>query len=1510
MGGSLLVAILLGAAPPLGAQELTNHALDKPYMAEPLPAQSYADADGLELTNGERGPANYRAAQWSGWRDTSYTEPIRVTVDLGEPTWIDEVVITTCALNDDVRPPDRVDVWISGGDFPHDVPVQIAQATLDEPYEPGEAQVLQFEAAGLGCMATQVRLDFQQRTWTHLFVDEIEILGGPAADPRLLPVLDVTLEAETLGGGVDIDGALGQTVLIDAADETLAFEVPLPAGDYTIRVRSLAKEPDTYSELVPRLGDLAMRAHPVTNNVFTWQRSHFTQAADGNASIELALGEGAGFYVDQIRVHPLTLNEPIATLREFGLETTLAAGGGEAKCVIAVDDAGAFAALGETLAQTIADRSGARPEVLHGADVSGEMIGRTNIIALGERTSNFAILRASPNSWKHIATPPEDGGPQIHIEVDPRGTGANVVVAGGVDEAQVTRSIALLTGAFTGDETLALPWMAVPQPKLATDPAKLRELAVESGKWLRQGAIRTLMNQWKAHGDDAYRMLAYRYIEYKDSADTIRPISRDGFIEAELYKLITRFDEVEHRGSLTELERLQLTNTLLAMADQCGGIFDWELCGRKYHPTDEVTRIVSEADPRIANNHQTFPIYSLLTQGQYFSKYYELSRAEMWLRWADWAMQGQLMTSKPQCDCWGYQDITMIHTARYAAATGRWDYFDAEPLQQYLRLRFASHDNMGSGVGYGDVGGYRPGAGTDFRDENAALWTTASGGQLDLDRVNPDELLGIYTHPLEPLWYELNGTDAAVPQEQCFDKITFRDAVDSDRAYLLLDGLSRGYHGHWDGNSILRFTDNGRLWLCEGDYLKGDPKDHNTITLMRDGESGRPGLFSALATSYSGNDWGVTETVTPAYAGIDWTRHILWHRSADTFILFDEAMANEAGTYDVKARFRSLGETTLADRTWRVAQAGGQSFYLHAPGEGKLVESSDPEDAKNWQSYDHADPTPRLLRHQMAREMAPGDSLVLPTVFYAGDSDGPALQTRSVSENAIVTKGSLNAITGVGGLSVGDVEVDAGQYVLGPDTVLAVGLKTLTIGRVSISTSDALVDLEIDPASGRGTLVARDATTLVASDGWRIGAAAVGGSTQPTTLAAGTHEIRAPMRQLRTALTDAHARIWRDSAPASEVEETRPDYGIEEIIARTLPDNITTLATGDITGDGGSEIVAGCDDGTVVALTVAGQELWRHEFSARVNDLALGDLDDDGKSEIACAIEDENLHVLGPDGAEIWTRSFEAYRAQGGIEGHPRVVLVADFEGDGEPEVAVGCANSIFYVLDATGQTKTSDGEPWEVITQHKASAIDAVDVTGDGQRELLCGFTYFGRKIVDFAKTGRARVSNLSGCVSGCGTIASADVDGDVVPEAVFADKDGQVTACRQPAEGNAVEVLWQKMIGDDAVSKVVTGDVDDDGADEIVLGSNSGFLALLTREGTVQWLRYAENQVTDVALLEMARIARSSIDGTVAIYDVDGEEIGLRQLGGPVQMLTANGELIAAAAGEELVLLRMADQ
>jgi len=518
---------------------------------------------------------------------------------------------------------------------------------------------------------------------------------------------------------------------------------------------------------------------------------------------------------------------------------------------------------------------------------------------------------------------------------------------------------------------------------------------------------------------------------------------------------------------------------------------------------------------------------------------------------------------------------------------------------------------------------------------------------------------------------------------------------------------------------------------------------------------------------------------------------------------------------------------------------------------------------------------------------------------------------RALSDDAIVTDGELRLIAGVRSYAGGGLSVGAEHFAVGAETLLMVGGEILSIEGVPQVRASAPVDLSLDLVAGTGVVEAsQDCALSIRSDGDR--AAAIDGQTGRIDeqgrahfeLGAGRHELTGDLSVLSARLAAIHQAAWRAAEAAPPAPEPEPTRPMAPAWTAELPATVSALEAGDLDGDGAQEFVAGCEDGTLVALNAAGDELWRAQLGGRVNDIEVAQIEPGDAPELAVGAEDSHLHVLAADGGELWKRYVEAHRAEGGTDGHVRVVRVADFDADGTPDIAIGCANTFFYVLDNRGEVKSTDGGPWEHSWRHKASAIAAADLTGDGRLELLTGYGYFSQWILDFTKSGRARTTVVPSGKSGTSAITAADVDGDGLAEAIYADADGQVTACSvAPAGERNAAIAWANNIGDDRLAAVVAEDLDADGSPEIAPASYSGFLALLGAGGEVKWVRYADNRVTDAAPAAPGAIARSSRDGTVAIYGASGGEPARWNAGEPLRMLAVDREReqpLLVAAGE----------
>ncbi|MFO7947560.1 MAG: hypothetical protein R6V19_12185 [Armatimonadota bacterium] len=139
VGAICFIAVMVTASAVL-AQEMTNHALGRPYQLSHAPATSrdcYMDTSGPEaytesafyrgeLTDGVVASDNYQAAEWVLWRNSNY-ETFHLTIDLQQQRWIDRVDVRWFARNSDFRPPETAALAVLSPDFPYSTFVRIGQ---------------------------------------------------------------------------------------------------------------------------------------------------------------------------------------------------------------------------------------------------------------------------------------------------------------------------------------------------------------------------------------------------------------------------------------------------------------------------------------------------------------------------------------------------------------------------------------------------------------------------------------------------------------------------------------------------------------------------------------------------------------------------------------------------------------------------------------------------------------------------------------------------------------------------------------------------------------------------------------------------------------------------------------------------------------------------------------------------------------------------------------------------------------------------------------------------------------------------------------------------------------------------------------------------------------------------------------------------------------------------------------------------------------------------------------
>jgi subtilisin family serine protease len=316
----------------------------------------------------------------------------------------------------------------------------------------------------------------------------------------------------------------------------------------------------------------------------------------------------------------------------------------------------------------------------------------------------------------------------------------------------------------------------------------------------------------------------------------------------------------------------------------------------------------------------------------------------------------------------------------------------------------------------------------------------------------------------------------------------------------------------------------------------------------------------------------------------------------------------------------------------------------------------------------------------------------------------------------------------------------------------------------------------------------------------------------------------------------------------------------------------TSIAIGDIDGDGDYEVVAGCEyDGAVYAYHAQSGRIVDGNWPAFVGGWygyiaagpVLADLDGDGVSEILVALDEESrdtdgLIALRGDGTPLWQRR---YTSEGPIS-------VADFNKDGKPEIGLcgygpGLDRVYTFILDSQGQQLAR----WRGGSK-KGTAV--ADLNADGKPELI----FCTEEDVQAARAeGTTPVTLWKAKVPAPfdtkGGLCVGDLDGDGLSEVYinnYVEADGfiysQVYGFDSKGKPLTGAGFPKTMMGDPTRCIPLIADIDGDGNKELVVSTYG--------EPMMAW--EADGSVTP-GFPTLSLNADMEITPTVADFDQDGD-------------------------------------
>lgn len=1247
-------------------------------------------------------------------------------------------------------------------------------------------------------------------------------------------------------------------------------------------------------------------------------------------------------YVDNLRMTETRCPSfaKISTLKKLFVPTPLVEAGRPTATIVTPDQP-EFLDLARQIQGKIKEVSGADLPVIPAGKVTRSQLAATHGILLGNVACNPAMVEI----YAMLYTPVDEAYPKadgylVHTVHDPWGTGRNVLVLGGSTLPGTKQGVEAFLKTLKPGADLLLPKMnlfsldagemkeASRLAKINTQPEAVqkeiaRQVKEAQHQFARGGhrAIASRMGnfglQYARTGNDLlarlYKELAVIWYESYQAKPAIYggPWGMD--MDFHLTEILPAWDLLEESPALSDAERMQVTRILFEFV------------------TTDVVRKAAGAlrSTHVRHNHMTFPALGLFYAGRYFQRGYHCCEAEHWLDIAQACFAVQAKAAKPHEDCNGYGWLVPYHTLRYTLATGDMSYFTNGNVRTQADYAILTMDNLGYQVPYGDTGSFqcwwtevpflrgaefvhRDGRWSWALEKKLAVHPDASRHQYAcrVAAKEPVDLLGVRAIPLDKMYWESfdgpknlsenrqgkpSGREdrarpespridvKTIPLEMAVDKVVMRTSFDPARQYLLLDGLSNGGHMHYDGNSISRITDRGRIWLADNDYIRSLPKFHNGVLVFRDGQADTLPPYCELESMADGASLGLAQTVVRNYTGVDWRRAILWGKER-FFLVLDEMVAQEPAAYDFHCLWYVMGNAQLTDEGLKVEQQGPRMHIKSLPTVRRKL-TDDAELGVNWKGYAFADPVVRRLREIHSATLAAGERVQLVNLLYTTDTAGPQefkLTPLPSSSRAVLVSGTSGPI--IAGVGEPDraseilpgLKIAAKAFLLGESTGLLAAATSLSYGDLQLSSSQPvtieLVDGRIELAATQATTVrlAGIATKLSSSGNAARSTIADGGGIQ-IEIPAGKTTLRGDARVTLAGLGAALANVPTPAAAPTSPAETASKAG--QVLWSFQPpaagEKVLSLSAGNLDGSG-DVILAGSDRNRLYCLGPDGKPRWEASAKGPVTTAAIANLDGTKTRTAVAGSEDSHVYAFDPTGKPRWSFELPNYKRPGCVH----VLFAADLDGDGREEVIAGGDNWRYYALDRNGR------ELWHYESVHPSTAGAAADLDGDGRLEILCGTAYYWWHCADSAG---AKRWSYSVKMPHATVALSARRDGMKEREAIFGSEDGALHVL--DAKG---KLLWRANVGDDVTSAVAV-DLAGDSRDQIIAGSASANVVAFDAAGKRLWRKSLDDGVRALLVGDLygngqPRIVAGCDDGRLVILSTAGEFCEAVSLPGPV--------------------------
>ena len=1103
-----------------------------------------------------------------------------------------------------------------------------------------------------------------------------------------------------------------------------------------------------------------------------------------------------------------------------------------------------------------------------------------NTILMGNLGNNKQMARLYGLRLSYAdAVYPGNDGYQLLTLIDPFGLGGNTVMIAASDLHGASVAVDRLSAILKDEQGNLIPWLF--EAKLSESTAAyfsrsnrpsaekesmllarantlLKAVKPVKGSEVIADALLAVISELKTYGEyyqltanpaygKMYRELLIGYTRFVNSypVEALAQLNerRNMWVQSE--KIIQNWSVLEASPIFSDLDRTEILSALYLTCEA--------------NADDRYLVIAPEKAPRW--NHEIFPAMAIVGSGFYFGKYYKMTEVQAWMNTGNRIFTGNTSYISMDEGSDYLSHLPMVNID-YAMATGDLKYIDKR-LRPSADLHSMMIDNLGTLSGGGDTYPFGMSSAYSWGHSqvlNAASWyyqdpvynflleRTRTGpfpGQKvpDLNYpihryiVNvksPEKISNTYpkvqSQQIEPGVYDelkrLEKGSLSVEQKDTFHKLTFRSGFDTSDSYLILDGFSAGKHGHQDGNAILNYSANGRLFLNDRDYIQNTPEYHSGLVIVKDGEQRKKPSLVKLDWVGDLNGTSVSRSTVPDYNGTDWERTII-SPDGKFFIVYDDLKINEPGTYLVKNLWQSLGTPKIDQNAFNVEQKGVTMRIQSLTDASLGLKNIYGHFIKYWKTvypYPYADHETVLTELIDEKKYLAGERASFINILSSHTNEITAWRSRRLNEGTVeISNGTEKWLAARGVIEHEAFQSNGSYHLLGKGEWLSAGVTNIKFGSTALNFPTP-VFFKININQGKWKTYSLSKNKLRYND--------AGQPVLETVLDSGQVNMGALSSIKFVEILTRNSKQFVPAAKSKKAAFSAPGNRFY-----SFGENVTSSASGDINGDSTDEILLGGIAGRVQAISSAGELLWTFAAKGRVNEVSIQKAVN--RPLVFIATENWYMHVLDANGKELWNYKFNDDQThkeyKGNLIGITNIRLANVNGKDKEPVVMVGTQFRYIYELDLKGKLLSDT-----LLYFYGIEDMEYADLDGDGKDEGVFALEYYYYVV-------RNGKDEIAGKIGGPG-FKVADVikanNQDELPSVLLGTKQSEVRLIRFK---DKIQELWVRNVGGE-VNDIRHGDYNMDGKNEILVGTEGFQFYVLDQSGKVVFRKTLNDRVLKV--------------------------------------------------------------